>query len=240
MSHQVYPPIVVVNNIVDGFYKHRGLRPAPRGLAPDREPAACTSDAVVSEMERFAYMRLDALADRPRGKRDWTVFLILSDSGKYAHHGPDLRGLIKGVEAEQATKDGRLSELIVIAEEGFFDKKNVMDVVRERRRKARTGAVSGPDPDGIAPFYSAHPYHNFVLVVPEHVSVGRHTIMSEEEVKDFLAAQRLQRSSLSVLLTNEALAVWLGAREGQYVRVEYDSQIAAKGNMYLRVEQGTD
>ncbi len=238
MSHQIYPPVAVIGNIVDGFYRYRGLRPAPRGLALDRGPAVCTSDAIVSDMERFAYMRLDALAERPRGKRDWVVILVLSESGKYSHHGPDLRELIRGVEAEQATKDGRLSELVVVAEEAFFGKKNVMDIVRERRQKAR-GTVSGADPGGAAPFYGAYPYSTFVHVVPDHVSVGRHTIMEEEEAKEFLTTQHLQRSSLAVLYTNEAMAVWIGAREGQHVKVCYDSQTAAKGYAYLRVELGS-
>jgi DNA-directed RNA polymerase subunit H (RpoH/RPB5) len=167
------------------------------------------------------------------------VFLVLSEQGKYAHSGPELRKLLEGVEAERPTKDGRLDELIVVAEEAFLGKKNLMDVVRERRLKARgKDGPSGPDPEGAAPFYSTHAYRTFVHVVPEHVSVAAHTILTDEGAKSLLATLRMPRSSLGVLYTNDAPAVWIGAREGQIVEVVHDSQTASKGYTYLRVELG--
>jgi DNA-directed RNA polymerase subunit H (RpoH/RPB5) len=253
MSHQIYPPVAIVGNILKSFFQYRGLKLAPRSLAPDRETAASTGDTIVSDMERFHYVRIDALNERPRGARDWVVILVLSETGKYSLHGPDLRALIKGVEAEKPTKEGRLDELMIVAEDAFFGKKYVMDVVRERRHEARQGAfprtgpsdqasavAAGPDPEGLAPFYSVHKYHVFSHVVPEHVSVGRHTVLTDDEAKEFLREQRIQRSSLGVLYTSDAVAVWIGAREGQLVKVCYDSQTASVGYHYLRIERATD
>jgi DNA-directed RNA polymerase subunit H (RpoH/RPB5) len=240
MSHQIYPPIVIVRNLVSGYFQRRGLRRAPRGLANGREVVDISDDAIVSDMERFQYVRLDALRTSPRGARDWVVILVLSETGKYALHGPELGPLIEGIEAERPAKDGRLDELVIVAEESFFGKKYVMDVVREKRQKAREGVGAGPDHEGLAPFYDAHRYHVFSHIVPEHVSAGEYTVLSDEEAKKLLADFCLPRSALGVLFTNEAMAVWIGAREGQCVKVRYDSQTAAIGHVYLRVEKEAD
>jgi DNA-directed RNA polymerase subunit H (RpoH/RPB5) len=234
MALQVYPPLVVVRTIIDSFFPYRGLRLAPRGLAREGAVRAFGDDEIISDMAQFYYTRLDALRERPRGGRDWVVILILSSRGKYTHHGPDLRKLLEGVEAERPAKEGRLDELIVVAEEEFFKKKNLTDVLREMQERQ----AQGVDPDGTAPYYSAHPYHNFVLVVPEHRSVPPHRIMTKDEVDSFLQREGLSYSDLPVILTSDAPLVWLGARKGQVVAIARKSQTAGLAWVSRRVELG--
>ena len=234
MAQQVYPPSVIVRVILDHFFKYRKLTLTTRGLSQESEVPVFTTDRVISDMEQFYYVRLDALRENPRGTRDWVVILVLSMEGKFSNHGPDMRKLLDGIEAERATKEGRLDEVIVVAEEAFFGKKHVTDVIREFQQKQPTG----PDFDGTSAFFSAYPYYNFCLVVPEHKSVAVHRIMTPEEVASVLESQRLARTDLAVIYTTDAPIVWNGAREGQVIEIKRDSQTAGSALCYRRVERG--
>jgi DNA-directed RNA polymerase subunit H len=228
-----YPPAVIIHTLLEAFFPYRGLAPVPRGLGSGAARAP-TSDDVVNDMEQFFYVRLDARRARPRGARDWVVVLVLKEDGKYAHHGPDLRKLLDGVEAERPAREGRLDELLVVASEDFFRKKNLMDVVHELRGRQAGGA----DPGGVAPFYGAYPYHNFCCVIPASQSVPPHQLLTDAEVDEFLRAERLALRDLPVLFTSDPPVVWLGGREGQVVRILRPSHTAGVAPYLRRLERG--
>jgi DNA-directed RNA polymerase subunit H (RpoH/RPB5) len=234
MAHQqVYPPNVVIPNICGAFFRYRRLALAPAGLARGAGVPVFNEDRVINDMKQFHYVRIDAVREAPRGGRDWVVVLVLDADGKYSQHSPDLRKLLDGIEAERPTKEGRLDEVIVVAEKAFFDKKNLTDVIREAQQRQ----AGGPDAAGAAPFYSAYPYRNFALVAPEHTSVPPHRIMDPAEVEDLLRRERIARSDLPVILTSDVQIVWNGGREGQVVEIKRDSQTAGTAFYYRRVER---
>jgi hypothetical protein len=232
MAQQVYPPNVVCKIICRHFFRYRGLTLAPRGLARGEVPVF-DDDSVISDMEQFHHVRIDAVRTVPRGARDWVVILILGSEGKYAQHSPDLRKLLEGVEAERPTKEGRLDEVIIVAEESFFSKKNLTDVIREAQQRQ----AGGGDIAGVAPFYNAYPYYKFAIVVPEHCSVAPHRIMSPEEVEALFRCGHISRSDLATILSNDSPIIWNGGREGQIVEITRDSQTAAKALYYRRIER---
>lgn len=231
MAQQVYPPNVIVRTICDAFLRHRGLALAPWNLVG--ELPVFSDDRVISDMEQFGYIRIDALRREPRGARDWVVVLVLGADSKHAHHSPDIRKLLGSVEIERPAKDGRLDEVILVVETPFFTKKNLTDVVREARPERSGGA----DPEGALPFYNVYPYHNFALVVPEHVSVAPHRVLSAAETEAFLARERLQRENLPVIYANDPPIVWNGGREGQVVEILRDSQLSGVAPYYRRIER---
>jgi len=231
MALQIYPAGGIVRTLIEAFLPHRGLALAPRGLAPGAAPRAFTDDEIISDMEQFYYVRLDALRAAPRGARDWVVVLVLSATGKYSQHSPDLRRLLEGVEAERATKEGRLDEVIVVAEEDFFDKKNMTDVIRGTQARQAAGA----DLAGLAPYYSAYPYYNFACNLPESKSVFPHRVMGDEEAEELLRSMRRSLSDLPVIFTTDAPIVWNGGREGQIVEITRDSQTSGIAIFYRRI-----
>lgn len=234
MALQVYAAGGIVRILIDKFLPYRGLTLAPRGLAEGAAPRAFSEDEVISDMEQFAYVRLDALRLVPRGGRDWVVVLILSATGKYSLHSPDLRKLLDGIDTERATKEGRLDEVIVVAEEIFFSKKNLTDVIREAQEKQADGA----DADGTAAFYSACPYYNFAYVLPESTSVPPHRIMAPDEVSALLRTERIVLKDLPIVYTSDPPIVWNGGREGQVVEITRDSQTGGHSLYYRRIERG--
>lgn len=233
MAQQVFPPNVIVRIIKDSFFPYRGLTMAPRGLSDKEKIPVFDDDRIISDMENFYYVRLDAIRNKPRGARDWVVVLILSVDGKYSHHSPDLRKLLEGIESEKPTKDGRLDEVILVVE-GFFNKKNLTDVVKDIQQKQ----VGGPDFKGVTPFYNVYPYYNFSLVVPEHKSVFPHRIMTTAEETELFQREHILRSDLGIILTTDAPIIWNGGREGQIVEITRDSQTAGTAIYYRRIEKG--
>lgn len=242
MALQVYAAGRVVRTLIDAFLPCRGLALAPRGLARDAGPRAYTEDEVISDMEQFAYVRIDARRAAPRGARDWVVVLVLAAEGKYALHGPDLRQLLNGVEAERAAGEGRLDEVIVVAEDEFFRKKNLTDVVRDAQRRfqrARAGgADAGGDAGGSQPFCTAAPYCRFVSALPASRVVEPHRVLAPAEVEALLSRERLAFGELPTIRDTDAPAVWIAAREGQVVEIIRASQTAGAAPYWRRVERG--
>lgn len=233
-----YPAYVVVSTIWNGFFRYRHLRPVPQELrtgasdaAPKHDAKEPTRDDVVAQMEAFGYYRIDAKRETPRGKRDHVIFLILAKEGKYSHFSPDLKKLLEGVAAEKITHNGRLDELIIVAEDQFFDRKLLLEAVQTYQ----ANSVGGLDPDGAAPIYSAHHYHVFALVIPEHVSVQAHRVMTDEETKKFLERERLAPQDLETIYEHDPPAIWVGARHGQLVEISRDSETAVKAIAVRRV-----
>jgi len=242
MALQVYAAGRVIRVLIDAFLPHRGLALAARGLASGTEPRAYTEDAVISDMEQFAYVRLDALRAAPRGPRDWVVVLVLAAGGKYAQHGPDLRRLLEGVESERAAGEGRLDEILVVAEEGFFAKKNLTDVVRDAQRRFQRGragpADAAGDAAGAQPFCSAAQYCHFVFALPEARAVAPHRVMRPAEVEELLGRERLTLADLPTARDTDAAVLWAGGREGQVVEILRDSQTVGRAPYWRRIERG--
>lgn len=225
MAQQVFPPNIIIKVIREAFFKYRDLTPTAR--VPGAELPIFNDDRIISDMEQFSYVRLDAIRNNPKGKRDWVIVLILGGSKKKYYHSNEFRTLLNGIESEKLSKDQRLDELIIVAEDIFFAKKNLIEVVREMQIKMGTVACN------------AYPYCNFACVIPEHKSVPKHRIMSQIEMEEFLHRERLLRSDLPIILTTDPAIVWLGAREGQVVEIVRDSYTTGTSINYRRVERGS-
>ncbi|MFA6165772.1 MAG: DNA-directed RNA polymerase subunit RpoH/Rpb5 C-terminal domain-containing protein [Gemmatimonadaceae bacterium] len=228
-----YPPNTIVRVLLDEFFPRRGLRAAPRSLAADGAARRFTDDEIVNDMEQFGYVRLDAAREAPRGARDWVVVLVLGARGRYAAHGPDLRKLLEGVAADRLAVAGRLDELIVVAEEEFFGKKNLTDVVGEFQATERRGV----DAEGATPRFNAYPYHIFAHVVPANQSVPPHRLMDAPEAATMLERERLSERDLPAIAASDPPVIWLGGREGQVVEITRPSQTALQAMYYRRIER---
>lgn len=225
-----FPAYAVVNHLWNAFLKSRGLEPVVREArtgATDQavalEAVEPGRDAIVTEMEHRGYVRIDARRRSPRGPRSHVVILVLSHSGKYVHHSPDLRGLLGGLDSEPATR-GKLDEIILVVEMEFFRKKNLLEVVRGFQK----AEVGGADPDGIGPIYNIFPYHVFSSDLPKQKAVPKHRVMSGAEVSAYLKRERLTVRDLFSIPADDPPVIWIGGRPGQCVEVERDSETAGR------------
>ena len=239
----LYPPVAIIQNL-PRFFEHRGLVLAARervgvGMragagaddAPPTPPALPDSDTIVSNMTQFFYERVDARRLVPRGARDHVIVIVLNSDGKYAQNGPALRMLLSTLGNERVVEEGRLDELFIIAEENFFQKKNLTDIIRE----FTASSARALDEDGRKSYFSAYPYHIFSLVVPDHESVPPHRVMSAEEVAALLRDQRKLLRDLATIYANDPPVIWCGGREGQVVEITRMSETAGQAIYYRRI-----
>ena len=238
MAATPYAPSVVINNLA-AFFAHIGVEIVARERAGAAAPAAPDPDTIIGEMAMNHYVRIDGRrrqaadgADTPhaRGRRDGVVALVLGP-GKYSQNGPELRKLLAGVESERMAQEGRLDEVFIFApDKSFFAKKNLTDVLQEFITLASRDA----DREGRAPFFSAYPYSLLVMVIPDHKSVPKHRIMTDDEVKKLLAEQRKTLDDLPVIPATDPPVVWCGGRVGQVVEISRASETAGELTPYYR------
>jgi DNA-directed RNA polymerase subunit H (RpoH/RPB5) len=80
------------------------------------------------------------------------------------------------------------------------------------------------------------PYYMFQIEVPKHVSVPLHVIPPSEEVDKICAKYRTTRKSFPRININETMAVWLGLRLGDVVKVYRISETAGTNIIYRLCE----
>ena len=236
-----YPPLQIIQTMVQEFFPRRGLELAPVGLDVDGKEFKLDEARIVDDIKQFGVMRLDARRTPPRGARDWTVVLVLDSDGKYASHVADLRKLLEGIQLERAAQSNRLDELFVIADDAFFARKNLVGLVQELAERAapqkRPGAWrAAGDPEGRTPFITLLPYCRFTFVVPDHQAIPAHRLMTDSDVEALLATERLAHADLPKISAQDPPVVWLGGRPGQVVEITRDSQVAGKALYYRRIE----
>lgn len=226
-------------------FQHLGRFLESRGLVPAEGSDLDTPrERFVTALDRIGYYRLDA-TPRPDGRgaayKIVTVILVLPPGGKYTDHGPHLRGLIASLHSENFAREGRLAEVIVVAPEEIMKKKNMTDVVKgfrdapeenTQKKKNRKGSFQPP-----AVGYNMYPYHVFSLDIPQAQCVPRHTIVPAAEAKAFLTRERVSPRDLPQVASSDPPVVWIGARPGQIVRIEYASATAGKAYNYCYVSR---
>jgi DNA-directed RNA polymerase subunit H (RpoH/RPB5) len=223
----VPPEIIVIKTIVDHFIPYRGLK-----LRTDVSKSE--SDWVVSTMTKLGFMRIDAIREVKRGNRELTIFLILSSTGAYSSHSPDLKKLLTNVISERGLLD-TLDELIIVAEDHFFDKKQLPEVIFQLQRDQKSYSI--PDPEGDKPYFNMYPFHNFVMNLPTSSSIPVHRILTpEEEIKVFNDLY-VCHNDIPEIHSDDPPLVWLNAKEGQIIEITRSSQTSCESVYYRRVKK---
>jgi DNA-directed RNA polymerase subunit H len=75
-------------------------------------------------------------------------------------------------------------------------------------------------------------YTMLSIVVPEHKDVPTHKILTAEERSSVLEFQRTQASYLPQISQRDPMAVWLGAKPGDVMRVDRESEDAGRAIAY--------
>lgn len=68
-------------------------------------------------------------------------------------------------------------------------------------------------------YYEDHIYRKFVVVAPEHPAVPKHEVMTADEITELCQRYHTTRDKFPRLLHTDTMAVWLGVRPGDMVRI---------------------
>lgn len=227
MAMQVYPPINIVNIIINEFFPNRGITLMNTNGFSD--------DEIISDMEKYGFVRIDGINTNVRGNRDRVVFIVMKSNDNYSGGNLELRKvkkLIEIIDSDDITKNNKLDEFFLIVNKEYFGRKNFDDIVKELYNRQKGGL----DLEGESSYYSVFPYHNFSFSVPKCKILAPHIIMTKEDVFEFLHKERLSFRDLPVILTSDVNIIWNGGRPGQVVRIHRCSESALEAIYYRRIE----
>jgi DNA-directed RNA polymerase subunit H (RpoH/RPB5) len=72
--------------------------------------------------------------------------------------------------------------------------------------------------------------------MPNHVEVTEHEILSMDKAAEFMSFDRINKmESLMRITTMDTPIVWLGARDGQIVKIKRPSETTIESIAYRRV-----
>ena len=170
-------------------------------------------DKVSSTLQRLGYLQVKAELSKPRGSRKTVIILVLDDTQKYSHNSPELKKLL---EEKSSDKNELLSEIILVVEKAFKNKKNMMDTIKAYQSKEE----KGPDPTGQTMFYNAIEYAHMLTCVPEHIIQPKFIrIMSESEKNEILDFNLKELKDFPKMLRSDPVGVWIGARNNQMIEL---------------------
>ncbi len=211
-------PSYVVYETLPLFFQSRGLAAVPPPPSTARRGLNADRSRFMLELDHFGYFRAEGAT--PEGQL--VVVLLLAMKGKFSEHGPQLRQLLAGLNAEEAARSGRLAEVLVIAPDEVLAKKNLTDIVAEFR----------PAPGEGGALHALYAYHVFSLDLPRAQCVPLHEIVPPAEVEALLARERLTERDLKMMPSSDPPVVWIGGRPGQVVRTTSPSETAGESIDY--------
>lgn len=220
MSLHIYPPLIIINIITDVFIPHRNFELITKKMS---------SDNIINLMEKVGYFRIDAINKNPRNNRNKIVFIVL----KFIDNDlKKVKKIINMLDNDEIAKNNTLDEAFIILDKEFFTKKNFIDIIKELYSRQHGGI----DINGVKPFYTICPYHNFTFNVPKCKIIYPHEIMTKEEVNELIYKEHINIKDLPTILTNDVTIIWNGARIGHIIRIIRKSESALESVYYRKVE----
>ena len=227
MSLQVYPPVNIINVIINEFFPFRNFNLVNSNTFTD--------DEIISDMEKYGFVRIDGISNNPRGSRDSIIFIVMKSNDGNLGGNLDLKKIKKTIEIvdnDNITKNGKLDELFLIVNKEYFGRKNFDDIVKELNYRQKGGL----DSDGEKPYYTVMPYHKFSFSVPKCKILYKHIVMPKDEVMQLLQKERINFRDLPSILTDDVNIIWNGGRPGQVVRIHRTSESALESIYYRKIE----
>lgn len=167
------------------------------------------NDLILNLIKNHGHIRIDARRLVPRGNRSIVSMLILlNDEGK--DKIANIQKMIDSINKENEVLD----ELIIIADESNFLKKNFKEILLPYKKKEVHN-----DHTGISAIYNAYPTIYFRFNLPKSSSVNHHSIMTKEEIKKELESEYINISQLPTIFEYDPNIVWIGARHGDVVKI---------------------
>ena len=202
-----YIPYEIYKNLFE-FLKHRNV---------DHQNQQFTEYAFTKTFAQYEYIIMKGSRDDKYGKRPFYVILIAPGS-TYGTKTPSFKKLMNSISSDDMSNK---AEIVIISEN---------PLTNFIKNQIRTYRISRP---GL--WIEHHEYFKFSIVIPNHIEVPPHSIMSEEEVAQFCRDNYTQKDKLASIYVNDSPVVWLGARPGDVIKIVRSSEAVGKAIGYRHV-----
>lgn len=149
---------------------------------------------------------------------DSLIIVIVNNNKQKPLKSKDMQMVFSKIELENKPQG---FELIIISNEEFssFIKK-VVEVERNKYPKSLIRTVL---------------YKHFKLELPNHKAIYPHRILTKEESATIIEQQKIAKRNLPKMLKDEAMSVWIGARQGDIVEIKRPHECSGYELAYRRV-----
>jgi DNA-directed RNA polymerase subunit H (RpoH/RPB5) len=138
--------------------------------------------------------------------------VLIAPGSSYANKSADFRKLLNNFDSSEKL------ELIFISELPFTTY-IVKQIIIEEKKSPNL-------------FIEHYGYKIFLIETPKHVSVPKHTIATEQEIKDFCDYNYTSKDKFPKIRINDPQAIWLGLRLEMCVKVERLSETTTISHIY--------
>lgn len=80
--------------------------------------------------------------------------------------------------------------------------------------------------------FESHTYERFSIVLPKHTYIVPHEIVSDKEAREWCEKHFTQMENFPKILSSDAMAVWIGVRPGQFVKITRLSETAGTAEIF--------
>lgn len=201
---QIYKPYAVYKNLSE-FMQSRGVK-------TDHKPTS--NDEFIKHITHYEYVKITGTRSDKHGTRPFILFLIAPDS-KYATNTPAFKKLLNTISTSELNSK---AEIVFISEKPLTN--FIITFIRGERHQY----------PGL--YIEHYDYKICIIVIPKHIMVPKHTILSDDKVKEFCDEFHTIPSRLPKILVTDPPIVWLGARPGDVIRIDRDSEITGSAIGY--------
>lgn len=166
------------------------------------------------EFSHYEMLTIKATRNDKHGKRNFYIFLTSPES-KYATKLPEFKKMMRA-----------------IPEKEFDDNLEVLIISEQPLTNFITREIASRRTEHPKLYIEHHDYSKFSIVIPEHPSVPRHTIMDQKELDELLTSYHRQKENLQRIFSHDTPIVWLGARPGDVVKIERISETVGVSEGY--------
>ena len=156
------------------------------------------------------------------GKKDnYTVLILLiAPDSKYATKSPEFRKLLKPLVSKYTSgKTSSVLDIIIISELELTNH-IVKAIGEEYKIKPTIHRIE------------LLTYDILKIVIPDHILVPKHTIADKSEVEEYCAEFHTSTDNFPKIWASDKMAIWIGAKPGDVVRIDSTSETAGKSVKY--------
>lgn len=198
-----YIPYEVYKN-AKVFFEYRGIIPDPKtNLNMSREE-------LVKILIREEHVKLIGTNSKNNNRK--FMLVIIAPSSKYALHTPQFKKLMNNIPLADPLDLMFISETPLT---NFIQK----ELVEQKKKHPSV-------------YIEHHKYSLLTIIIPNHDLSQKHILLTPTQAKEFTESNYTSPIEYSKIRAGDPMIVWLGAKPGDFIKVERASESTGKAITY--------
>ncbi len=172
-------------------------------------------DTLMQRLSHYNFVTITGTRDQSDTREHWVTIILLAPDSNYSTKSGDFKRLLTKIKIVE----GDTNNLVFVARAPTATPE--LPLTKHIEKKITAYRASHPNV-----YVETRGYSIFQIEVPKHVLVPLHVVMPESEVKAFCKLYCVSREQFPRITLNDPMAVWLGLRKGNVVKIFRVSETA--------------